>query len=174
MHRSTAGNLPLVWGVDSTGTPVKRSVPAGAVVSLRGDLEHGFDSRGPTVSRCRDCDDLIFTPTVGEHTLATQRHYASRHGHTPGLLGSRSREPSAKTRVIGGRYTAAISRVINARFRGQAWVITPGSAMEVVVECRTAATQVQEFLSQRGYQATRTVDANTGHIRFHITRQTVT
>ena len=78
-----AGVTP-VWGEDWAGKSVMRPVRSGVVTALRGWHGQGFDTRGPSASKCKQCEVLL----VGEGSLTNviQRHYFDTHGQSLALL----------------------------------------------------------------------------------------
>lgn len=56
---SIPDDITIVWGQDWDGNPAPRAVPPGMGVCLIGKFGEGFDVRGPQVSACGECGELI-------------------------------------------------------------------------------------------------------------------
>lgn len=75
----------IVGGADRHGHPAPRALRPGWSAVLAALPGERFDVRGPHVTACAECGELIWTDT--EVVLAPlQRHYSDAHGHTPALL----------------------------------------------------------------------------------------
>ena len=76
----------IVPGVDHRGRPAPRALRPGWSAVLSALPGGGFDVRGPHVTACERCGDLLWTDRGDQVLMATQRHYARSHGFTPAVL----------------------------------------------------------------------------------------
>lgn len=75
-----------VWGEDWEGNRTIRPLRPGYETVLRGKTGQQFDVRGPVVSMCRDCEEILLSAVSAEHTSTIQHHYSEAHDYVPGML----------------------------------------------------------------------------------------
>ena len=79
-------NCVPVWGEDWEGNPVMRGLRPGVVFTLRGKFGEGFDTKGPQVSMCGKCSEILLADASHGMIMTTQRHHWDVHGESLAML----------------------------------------------------------------------------------------